>query len=310
MGYTTRYGNYVKFLRGTPAAWQSIDVKDSDTLYFIAEDGADKGKLYLGSKLIADGDAATFLKDLEDVLVGEGIPTDSLLVYDGVQQKWVNQSLHQVLAKVVDVMLGASEDRNGEAGLVPTPLAGQQDLYLKGSGEWANPTEKVEQSLGILDQKVDKNAQDFRDEIANLRGGKTGTITDIATDLVDAAVANLVASAPESFDTLKEIADWINQHDSAINIADIVVKVDKHEKELYGVDGVGGLVATVGNLNTIVNDPTTGLVVQFSAIQGTMNGLIADVSDLENDVTNINNEITNIKALLQWIDMVDDGIVT
>ena len=310
MGYTTKYGNYVKFLRGTPAAWQSIDVKDSDTLYFIAEDGADKGKLYLGSKLIADGNSATFLKDLEDIMVAEGIPTNSLLVYDGLQEKWVNKTLQEVMSLVVDVMIGATADNNGTAGLVPTPLAGQQDLYLKGSGEWANPTAQVEQSLNVLDQKVDKNAQDFRDEIAGLRGGKTGTITDIATDLVDAAVANLVANAPESFNTLKEIADWINQHDSVINIADIVVKVDKHEKELYGADGTSGLVSVVSNLDSIVNDPATGLKVQFSAIQGTMNGVLADITDLNRDVTNINNEITNIKALLQWIDMVDDGIVT
>lgn len=305
MGYIAKHsGNYVKFLRGTPSAWQSIDVKDSDTLYFIAEDGAEKGKLYLGSKLIADGDAATFLRDLEDVLVGQGIPTNSLLVYDGAQEKWVNKSLNELMALVVDVMIGAAEDRNGTAGLVPTPLAGQQDLYLKGSGEWANPTADVEQDLSSLRGEVSTNLQYTKDEIAGLRGGRTGTIEDIANDLVDTAVAKIVAQAPESFDTLKEIADWITQHDTAINIAEIVVKVNNHEQIL---NGENGLVTKVGNLDEIVNDPTTGLVVQMSTMTGNINKMIADIADIGDDITSMNGDITNIKLLLQWQDLVLEG---
>lgn len=305
MGYIAKHsGNYVKFLRGTPAAWQSIDVKDSDTLYFIAEDGAEKGKLYLGSKLIADGDAATFLRDLEDVLVGQGIPTNSLLVYDGVQEKWVNKSLDELMSLVVDVMTGAAEERNGTAGLVPPPLAGQQDLYLKGSGEWANPTAGVEQDLSNLRSEVNTNLQYTKDEIAGLRGGKTGTIEDIANDLVDTAVAKIVAQAPESFDTLKEIADWITQHDTAINIAEIVVKVNNHEQTL---NGENGLVTKVGNLDDIVNNPTTGLVVQMSTMTGNINKMIADIADIGDDITSMNGDITNIKLLLQWQDLVLEG---
>jgi hypothetical protein len=56
LAWTTKPGNYVKFLRGTPAAWEGISgERDSDTLYFISEENADRGKLYLGNKLISDG---------------------------------------------------------------------------------------------------------------------------------------------------------------------------------------------------------------------------------------------------------------
>lgn len=310
MAYTTKYGNYVKFLRGTPAAWQSIESKDSDTLYFISEPGSEKGKLYLGSKLIADGDSATHIKDLEGVLISEGIPTNSLLVYNGVTGNWENKTLQEVFAIIVDVMIGATADSNGQSGLVPVPLAGQQDMYLQGNGTWSNPTENVEKELGNLTDTVAKNAQAWKDELALLRGGKTGTIVDIATDIVDGAVAKIVSNAPESFDTLKEIADWINEHDSAINIADIVVKVNKHEEALYdSVDGTPGLITQVGNLDDAINNSSTGLTVKMNTLTGSLNKAIADIADLDQGLNNLGIDVETLKALLKWQDMVEEGTV-
>ena len=71
MAWTTTTGNYVKFLRGTPAAWEGLLEKNSDTLYFICETNATKGKLYLGEKLISDGtvNSITSIGDLSDVLI-------------------------------------------------------------------------------------------------------------------------------------------------------------------------------------------------------------------------------------------------
>jgi hypothetical protein len=310
LAYTTKYGNYVKFLRGTPAAWQSIESKDSDTLYFISEPGSEKGKLYLGSKLIADGDSATHIKDLEGVLISEGIPTNSLLVYNGATGNWENKTLQEVFAIIVDVMIGATADSNGQSGLVPVPLAGQQDMYLQGDGTWSNPTEDVEKELDNLTDTVAKNAQAWKDELALLRGGKTGTIVDIATDIVDEAVAKIVSDAPESFDTLKEIADWINEHDSAINIADIVVKVNKHEEVLYdAADGTPGLITQVGNLDDAINNSSTGLIVKMNTLTGSLNKAIADIADLDQGLNDLGIDVETLKALLKWQDMVEEETV-
>lgn len=43
---------YVKFLKGTPSAYNNLSVKDPDTLYFVSEVGAKTGALYLGDKII------------------------------------------------------------------------------------------------------------------------------------------------------------------------------------------------------------------------------------------------------------------
>ena len=63
--------NYVKFLRGTPAAFEKLAAKDNNTLYFISEPGAKNGLLYLGEKLIAGGTSGDIsnlsLEDLKDI---------------------------------------------------------------------------------------------------------------------------------------------------------------------------------------------------------------------------------------------------
>jgi hypothetical protein len=83
--------NYVKFIRGTPKAYEMLlaspQKPDIDTLYFIYEDDAANAKLYLGEKLIAGGDSSTpveklSLNDLSDVTLSATLQNKSILVYD------------------------------------------------------------------------------------------------------------------------------------------------------------------------------------------------------------------------------------
>ena len=77
---------YVKFLRGTPKAYENLAVKDSDTLYFISEADNLDGILYLGNKRIGGtGDLSiASIDELKDVLISEGLSDKSLLVYDAI----------------------------------------------------------------------------------------------------------------------------------------------------------------------------------------------------------------------------------
>jgi hypothetical protein len=64
---------YVKFVRGTSAAFANLPItqRADDTLYFIADEDAVVGELWLGNTLIAkgasEGVAATKLSELLDV---------------------------------------------------------------------------------------------------------------------------------------------------------------------------------------------------------------------------------------------------
>lgn len=129
--------NYVKFMRGTQALYNSLVTKDQDTLYFVYNAVSDDhGKLYLGNKLISgsssnpSGDIS--LSDIEDILFDNNLADGDFLVYDEAENKWVNKPLAQALN--VPVMTGATENTSGTSGLVPVPAAGDQLKFLRGDG--------------------------------------------------------------------------------------------------------------------------------------------------------------------------------
>jgi len=80
--------NYVKFLRGTPTAYNNLADKDTDTLYFVAEKDATTGKLYLGSVCISgslnEEGLVDYLSELKDVNTS-GAVQNSLLGFDATQ---------------------------------------------------------------------------------------------------------------------------------------------------------------------------------------------------------------------------------
>lgn len=128
--------NYVKFMRGTTAAWNNLPIADrnSDTLYFIADTASDEGLLYLGNKLIAGGSSdkpLMKLDDLDDVVIDGNLGDLSYIVFDWASQTWVNKDPRQL------VFSGASASAMGKAGLVPVPQKGQDNLFLRGDGTWA-----------------------------------------------------------------------------------------------------------------------------------------------------------------------------
>lgn len=128
--------NYVKFLRGTPQAYQSLGQYDSDTLYFICEKDANDGVLYLGSKLISGGEIGDFsIGDLKDIIVNE-VGDKQILVYSSDAGAWVNVDYGELIENFV----GATEGSSGVAGLVPAPDKGKTNLFLRSDGVWAEVT--------------------------------------------------------------------------------------------------------------------------------------------------------------------------
>ncbi len=148
--------HYVKFTRGTPAAFEKLAVKSSDTLYFISEANADSGLLYLGNKKIGDGvgvTGATQLSELKDILL-DAIGDKQILVYDLESQKWKNASV----STIISVMKGATASAAGEAGLVPAAQPAERDFFLRGDGTWAK--------AGTVAQVFQSNATAEQDDLA------------------------------------------------------------------------------------------------------------------------------------------------
>lgn len=153
--------SYVKFLRGTPAAWDALKKKDKDTLYFISEKEAKTGKLYLGDKLIiGDSLDSLTLGSFEDVLLSEDIDPNSLLIYDYADKAWKNEPIDEVLSIVLAVFKGASDSDDGAIGLVPAPAAGEQNFFLRGDGTWAQVDipEGLEERIEIIEEQLQDNS--------------------------------------------------------------------------------------------------------------------------------------------------------
>lgn len=209
---------YVRFLRGTKAAFDKIEIKDIDTLYFIYDsEDQTKGSLYLGNKLIGGGNGSTAtvtdINDLANVLISN-VQDKQILTYDASTKKWVNKTPEEIQ---IEVMTGATADTVGTSGLVPAPAAGEQDKYLRGDGMWAAP---------------------LSDEQLTTLGKVDGLETRVGS--IETKYDNLIKGAPAALDTLKEIADWITKDETGTQA--LIQRVTNIETKVTGLqDTVGDI---------------------------------------------------------------------
>lgn len=161
--------NYVKFRRGTPAAFQTIldeNKAELDTLYFIYEEDEGTGELYLGSKLIAGGstiEGASTLSALQDVLLNSNLSETDCLVYDINKKKWVNKPIKDILP----VFVGTNGESAQVAGLVPATAGTNPNLFLRSDGKW---TEIVVASESLVLQTVVASGETKEEAITRIVG--------------------------------------------------------------------------------------------------------------------------------------------
>ena len=72
-----------------------------------------------------------------------------------------------------------------------------------------------------LKQSIDKNTS----AIATLNGTGTGSVTKAVSD----GIAKVVANAPASFDTLKEISDWIDTHEDGASSMNSAIQANTND---------------------------------------------------------------------------------
>lgn len=277
--------NYVKFMRGTQALYNSLATKDQDTLYFVYDNvGDDHGRLYLGNKLISGsssnpaGDIS--LSDIQDILFDNNLADGDFLVYDEAEQKWVNKPIAEALN--VPVMIGATASADGVSGLVPVPVAGDQLKFLRGDGTWATVTAE-------LSPQDRADISQLQSQVATLIGDDPDK--SVAT-IVSEKVAELLIpeDAQDSLDTLQEIADWIQDHPSDVaeinsNISLLQTKVGNLEDIINGTDTTEGLEARVSNLETTMGT--------FTPVEGSY-------LDVGSAITYLNNSVTEMNDRLRW----------
>lgn len=263
-----RTGNYVKFLRGTPAAYEALTPKNEDTLYFVSEREADTGLLYLGDKLISGSlNGTTTLGDLNDVLLSQGLEAGSLLYFDGM--RWVDKTLEDVFEIIIGEFVGAGQNTNGQSGLVPAPARGQQNMYLQGNATWSDPTAKLTPVITGLEEQLGTLIGNDPEKSAR----------DIAAD----EVKKIVDNAPQAFDTLREIAEWIAEHG----------------EEASDLEG------RIASLEGLVTTPKSGLLSRTAVIEVEITSINNSLKELGEKDASLQSDIDILKQRLEALKWQD-----
>lgn len=134
--------------------------------------------------------------------------------------------------------------------------------------------------IDALEGRMDTAEGDIADnaaaiELLNKTDGTVGSVKKT----VDDAIAAIVASAPEDFDTLKEISDWISGHasDASAMNSDIA-----ELKRLTAGLGTTGDPAAAKTVKQYVDDAIAGLAIGDYAKAADLTALAARVTALEN----------------------------
>lgn len=260
--------NYVKFMRGSLAAYEALATKNEDTLYFI-KISEDETRLYQGDRLISDGnevpnEIVIALKDLTDVNISEDIIlTDGMFLgYNTETGKWEPKTQTEVIVKD---MVGATSETAGSAGLVPAPAAGDEKKVLTGDGNWTE--------LNIPDTTDLENKVNVLIETDNNK-----SVRAIAAE----EVAKIVTGADETYDTLKEISDWIKEHPE--DVAEINSEITTI-KELIGYS------------ESVEEDENGEQVIIVTSKVGTLE---AELAQVKQDTEIINTSVGELQTLLGY----------
>ena len=307
--------NFVKFLRGSQAAYDRLQSPDINTLYFIYDeestDQQPSGKLYLGRYLINDSNLKTIaLSDLSDTDIGTLTGTE-ILRYNSTLQKWQPVLASDLLAEL-DIQAGAAVVNSGI-----TKQAGETDADAL---DRAVSTKK-EGDLAIVDGTVyvyDDNAWlklidstvadigNLADRVAALETAIDDVYTKSETD---SAIAAVVATANHLTYTTTTSLDGKDPTNAANqNIVFLVQKdaedASKGYDEYLAVNGAWEKIGDWGvDLSDYVKTDDPRLLTQAQV--GNINNLFnADGTIPAAKIGDLNEAI----AATQYIKSVDSNV--
>lgn len=290
--------NYVKFMRGTPKAFSKLVSKDIDTLYFIAEQDATTGKLYLGDKeLVCDNHSATinYLRDLLDVNLPENIGElldGQVLTYDVASESWVARTPEAVAEVKFDSNQFITNE-NGELSIVnfaDAPSGAQLTKSADGSLIWVLPDAETVEGLAEI-------VETLRTDVDNLNT----KFDDYDTSAeVDSKISSALAAANH---LSYKIVNSTNEIDLTAPDASRYIYLVKNENSYDEYMVVNGVLERVGDWNVNLDDYATknevsAISTQVEDIESQLNGLNSTVSAHTTSIANINTSVENLTAQL------------
>ena len=199
---------------------------------------------------------------------------DGLLAYDRLIKELIKNGNNSLVQKIEDLM-GGSE--------VPSVAELQSALNTLQTTHQTDVAGLKSVIADILGGSEETSLKDLADAIAKLNGDDNvdGSVKKQVKDAINA----VVDGAPETFDTLKEIADWIGSDESGT--AELISEVDANTK------------AIAANKQAIADNK--------QAIADNKAALDKDIKDLEKHVASAGEAYTNVDNRLKHIEVFFDN---
>lgn len=296
--------NHVKFARGSLASYLALATKDKNTLYCITDEN-NNGRLYLGDMLICGNtlNTPTNLAELSDVLIDNNLKNKDFLVYNAITKQWVNQSVEEILNIIVDTMVGATDEADGIAGLVPAPTKNDVNKFLRGDGQWAEVISEEEKTALEGIPTLTATVSNLQSTLGTLIGTEEEDVGKSIRDITVGVLTDYLVNADgdESLDTLQEVADWIKAHpqDAAALNSELQAtksKVESLESLLLDKEETKTDEETGEQISTT----TFGLISKVGNIENILDQQSLDINTLEEAVNNTTTNINVILELLTW----------
>lgn len=161
---------------------------------------------------LSDGSTATFTTQN-----GHGIQKIEQTVKSDV-----SSGTNVITATLSDGQTCDFEIKNGDQGEKGDTGAALIDVVQK-------ETSAVSGGKNVISFKLDDGS--YKDvEVYNGAKGETGEVSqEVLNQTVNEAIAGVVANAPEDFDTLKEMSDWISEHEDDATAMNTAILENKKE---------------------------------------------------------------------------------
>lgn len=314
---------YVKFVRGTRAAWDILKSQNEiydDTLYFIYETkGSSTGVLYLGTTQIGGTDGEqpipTNLADLGDVEFLNQKAND-ILVYNGNNQ-WINSSIEKLINLDTNIF-ELDVDNLDEISIKGFKAAAAGTIPQKnenGTISWVLPEEMVE--ITEIKDQISDIQEEIKDFISE-EEAKTLITEEVAK--IDHLTYEKVGSLEEAEAALESNKIYLvptgnldNMYDEYMVIDGELEPVGSWSVDLNNYVTVDMLNSKVGELNETINATAEGL----TTINGTITELSNNFNEFKTQVGDLNTlntytenatlveQVNHLTEQLKWQEIVE-----
>ena len=284
----TTLPNYVKFQRGSITAYNKLNNKDDNTLYFIYETpDSSTGSLYLGDKLISSnigGNGTTNLADLTDVLISNAATGDFLVLNS--ERKWVAVDAATVAQNIIQAGNLTAEISIDNNEFNFDEVSGE--LKLKGYDAASIGMTPVKGEHGLIWQP---QPIDLSSRVGTLESAVTTIQSNLSS--VDGKIAQAIAQSNHL------VYSVIDNLDEAINDNTIYLhrktnssdNIDNFEEYMY----VNGTLEKIGKFGIDLSDYVT--TTTFNTLNTKVENLETTIGDLS-ALNNYNNKTTVTESLI------------